>query len=272
MKIKRLLPVIVLFLLSLAVLIITPAILYFTSEYPKDPALKLSMNLRQGLSLAAFILVPLWIGAGADALLARIKDGLKRRVASLAFYLGAFFICIALPILSIFIIYGSFSVGDSWKQLPAPPETPVAVAAGSRSSVVIETESGNYYYCIVDNDLCWQPENKPASPVIGGEDYSTQATGNMPQSAPPGKIVSMLGIAYSNGPSKSESHYAILENGTIWYLNREVNNYAGGFIAGLAAIVIVPFVIGSAILIAGTGISAFTRWLASLFWREPKTE
>jgi hypothetical protein len=82
----------------------------------------------------------------------------------------------------------------------------------------------------------------------------------------------MLGIAYSNGPSKSETHYAILEDGTVWYLNREVNNYTGGFVAGLAAIVVVPFAIGSAILLAGAGISAFTRWLAGLLWREPKTE
>jgi hypothetical protein len=94
----------------------------------------------------------------------------------------------------------------------------------------------------------------------------------MPQSAPPGKIVSMLGIAYRNGASSSESHYAILEDRTVWYLNREVNNYTGGFVAGLATIVIVPFVVGSAIFLAGAGISAFTRCLAGLLWREPKTE
>lgn len=269
MKIKKFIPVLVIFLLSFLITVAAPAYFFFSSEYPKDLSLKISLDLRQGLGFAAFIIIPLWIGTGIESLLARIKDGAKRKMASLIFYLGSFFACIALPILGIVLIYAVFSTGEGWKQLPAPPEKPVAVVAASPKSVVIETEKGNYYYCYVDQ-LCWQPENKPDSLVIGGADNSTNVTGNMPSVAPPGQVVSMLGIAYSLGPESSESHFAVLDDGTVWYLNHNVNNYAGGFMAGLASIFILPFVAGASILLAGTGISAFARWLAGRIWREPE--
>jgi hypothetical protein len=267
MKIKRFIPLGILLGLSLLVLVATPAILYLTADYPKDPALKFSLNLRQGLSLAAFILIPVWIGAGVDALLARIKDNAKRKVTSLVFYLGSFFVCIALPILGIFLLYSLFSIEDGWQQLPTPPERPIAIAAAGQHSVMIETERGNYYYCVVNDDLCWRLEDKPSTLIIGN-DYRTETTGNMPHVAPPGQVVSMLGIAYSNGPRQSESHFAILDDGTVWYLHHEVNNYTGSFIAGLTSIIILPFVTASAILLSGAGINAFARWLASRIWRE----
>lgn len=268
MKLKRFFPSLILLFLSLAILVAVPVILYFSSDYPKDPALKLSLNLKQGLGLAAAIILPLWLGAGLTALLNLIKDGRVRRLVSLGTYIGSFFICVLLPILGVFAVYGIFSIGEGWKRLPDPPETPVAIAAASRGSVVIETEGGSYYYCIVNNELCWQPENKPEDRLIGDE-YDNQLTGNMPQIAPPGTAVDILGVTHRAAAAKYETHYAVLEDGTVWYLVREVNNFAGAFVAFFAAIFLLPVAGGSAIMLTGAGVVSASRWLADRIWPEP---
>ncbi len=267
MKLKKYFPLIVLALLSCIILAALPAYQFFSSDYPKDITLKLTMALQNGLGLAAVILICLWLGERMDSLLARIKERTKRNVVSLVVYLASFFVCVVLPLISLFLVYGIFSPKEEWKQLPTPPEKPVAVSAGGQQSVVIETDKGNYYYCIVNNDLCWQPDNKPDSPALG-EEYGIKVTGSMPRSAPPGNIVDMLGITYKIGPVDYETHYAILDDGTVWYLNVEVNNYSGSFMASLFAILVVPIAAGAVVVFIGAGISALARWVASRIWPE----
>ncbi|MBE0682359.1 MAG: hypothetical protein IH589_10630 [Anaerolineales bacterium] len=275
MKIKTYFPAIVTSLLSLLVLIGIPAwflINAFTSKYPEDVSTKISLSLKQALPLVALIIVFLWLGAGVDFGLTRIKDKARRKAASLIVYLASFFVCLVLPLLSLVFVYGIFSAGEGWKKLPAPPETPVAVAAGGGSSLTIETENGNYYYCWVKNLAgCWQPDDKPSSPVIGSENNTTEVTGNMPQIAPPDGVVSMLGISHRNGPELFEFHYAVLEDGTVWYLEREVNSYGAWFITGLLAMLVVPILFCSLVFFAGVGVSSLARWLAGRIWREFET-
>lgn len=269
MKHKRILPFLILVLLSLAILIVIPAVFFFSSEYPDDPLLRLGLSLKQSFGFVTFILLPLWLGAGLDALLSRIKDVSRRKLTSLVFYLGSFFVCIALPLVGIFLLYGTFATGQGWVQLPAPPETPIAIAAASNNSVVIETESGKYYYCIVNNSSCWQPEKKPGGLLVGDGD-NMNVTGNVPSSAPPGRVVDILGIVYSNGSVQSESHFAILEGGGVWYLNREINNNSSPYVTGLAAVILVPFAGGSAIFLLGAGVASASRWLAGRREKEPE--
>ncbi len=267
MKLGKYFPLIVLVLLSCLVLFALPAYQFFSSEYPKDLALKFNLSLRQGLGLAAAVLLFVWLGAGTNALLARIKEKKRRTVVSLIAYLASFFVCIALPLLSLLLTYSLFSPHSDWKQLPAPPETPVSIAAGGQQSVIIETDKGNYYLCIINNERCWQPENKPESPAFG-EEYGVKTTGNMPRVAPPGQVVDMLGITYNTGPVDYESHYAILDDGTVWYLNIEVNNYSGGFMAGMLAMIVIPVLFCAVMFFVGAGIHAVTRWAANRIWPE----
>jgi hypothetical protein len=268
MKYKHIPSLLLPILLSFAILIGIPLIFFFTSEYPADPILRLGLSSKQSFGLIAFILLLFWLGAGFDALLSHIKDVSKRRLTSLVVYLGSFFICVALPLAGIFLIYRIFATGQGWVQLPAPPEIPVSIAAASNNSVVIETESGRYYYCIVNNSSCWQPEDKPDGLLIGAGD-NMNVTGNVPGSAPPSQVVDILGIVYSNGTVLSETHFAILEDGQVWYLTREINNYSSAYITGLAAVFLVPFAGGSAIFLIGAGVASASRWLAGQRKREP---
>ncbi|MCL4271219.1 MAG: hypothetical protein KJZ72_16805 [Anaerolineales bacterium] len=262
MKIRRFIPLLVLVLLSCLILVAAPAVLYASSEYPKDAAQKFEMTLRQGLGIAAIVIPLIWLGAGVDALLSRIADKAKRRFASLVVYIGAFVLFIALPTVMLLAIYGIFSEQDGWQQLPAPPEAPVAVASGGRDSLIVETVDGNYYSCwALDLSTCWQPVDQPESLIMEAPDVYLEQSSNAPPVNPPGEVLSLIGVAYNQSGMKLESHYAVLEDGTVWYLNRETNNYTASFITMLASLLAIPGMIGSGLAFAGAGIHAFTKWM-----------
>jgi len=271
MKLKRNFPLIVLLLLSCILLAALPVADFLRSDYPNDLIQKIQVSLKQGLIAAGAILLFVWIGVGINALLARIKDASVRRWVSLATVLGSFLLCIVVPLLSLFFVYGIFSAGEGWQQLPAPPETSKAIAAGGHNIVVIETEAGNYFHCsLLQLQICWQPENKPNTRIIQSDDYTrTTESNNKPGGRAPGKIISLLGVDYQIGPDNTETYFAVLDNRTVWYVRREQG--IAGFATGLMSIMILPVLFVGTMFLMGLGAASLLRWLAARIWKETET-
>jgi hypothetical protein len=271
MKLKRYFPFIVLFVLSCIVLVAFPAVSLLSLQHYKNITPNIRLILTQELGTIAVILLIAWIGVGVSTLLVRIQNPSVRRMVSLGTVLGSFFLCVVLPILGIFLTYGIFSTHESWTQLPAPPEAPKAIAAGGHTVVLIESESGKYFSCnLSQTSQCWQPEDKPNSPIIQGADYArTEESANKPKSPAPGKVISTLGITYHMGPNTYETYYAVLDDQSIWYLNQEQNT--ASFMTGLAGMILVPISGIGLLFLFGMGLTSFLRWLAGRIWRETES-
>ena len=267
MKFKRFFPFIVLLLLSCVLLVILPAVNFFNSEFIQDSAERLQFSLTQGLKFSALILLFAWIGVGISSLLTLIKDGRFRKIISWMVYLGFLFFCIITPILGVVFVYGVSYAGSSWQKFPTPPETPKAIAAAGYSTVVIETEEGHYFYCDTSQlELCWQPENKPSSLIIPVSYGSVEQIEGKPIVPAPGRVVSLVGVDHQDGPNHTEIYYAILKNGSIWYL--QLDQSSAGLLAGLSSLIAIPIVFVSSMLFIGMVLAAFLHWLANRIWRE----
>lgn len=72
------------------------------------------------------LIVLLWFGAGMGSdPFARLKQKSTRITVSLATYLVLpVVLCIGLPALIAFLIYGGIAAPTGWRELPAPPATP----------------------------------------------------------------------------------------------------------------------------------------------------
>ncbi|MFN8435138.1 MAG: hypothetical protein U0V18_14030 [Anaerolineales bacterium] len=270
MKFKRFFPFIILSILSCFLLVILPAVNFFNYELIQDTAERLQLSLSQGLKFAALILLFAWIGVGIGSLLTLIKDGRFRKIISWVVYLGFLFFCVITPILGVVFVYGVSYAGSSWQKFPTPPEIPKTIAAAGYSTVVIETEEGHYFYCNTSQlELCWQPENKPDTLIIPISYGSVEQIEGKPIVPAPGRTVSLVGVDYQDGPNHTEMYYAILKNGSVWYL--QLDQSSAGLLAGLSSLVAIPIVFVSSMLFIGMVLVAFLRWLAGRIWREKET-
>jgi hypothetical protein len=222
---------------------------------------KIQSVMTLGLPFALVLIVLLWFGAGIDFLLNRIKDGSRRRGISVAVYLLLpIGLCVGVPALVAAIIYGSFGSPIGWRQLPPVPESAVEVAAADELSVIVRTEAGAYYSCVVSSpSTCWEITIAPEQSMTGrGNETSTP-----PYAEPPGEVVSMLGLSYMDMGEEGQVHYALMEDGSMWVLQKDANKYEAGFATGLfLTIALIPAAAGLLVIYLGAGINALARWLA----------
>jgi len=272
MKIKRFIPAIVAFLFSCIILIGAPAYMFFSADYPKDLGKKFEMTLGQGLWVALFAIILIWIGTGLDFGLSRIKKRVVRIYVSLLIYLTPSVLC-GLAALFILLVNGSLAPSTGWKELPAPPTVPVQVAAVGESSIYILTESGNYFYCgIKTPSSCWEPVDEPDERIVQNDAGTLVETFASPSSDPAGDVLSMVGVEYNDFGVEGQVHYAVLADGTVQYLEKNGGKAASDFGSGLfLTIIVLPGLLALCGIYFGAGTSALSRWLAGRIWREPET-
>ena len=259
---KRILPLISLLLVSLFVFACAAGAVYVLSVDARTVEEKVQSMLTLGVPFALVLIVLLWFGAGIDHLLARIKDRSRRvRVSLLTYVLVPVGLCVGLPALVAFLIYGSFGAPIGWRQLPSVPEPPVEVAAADELSVIVRTDSGAYFSCVTSSPTsCWETTIQPQKRMTGrGMETTTP-----PYTEPPGEVVSLVGLSYMDLGEEGQVHYAVLEDGSVWVLKKDANKYEAGFATGLfLTIALIPAAAGLLVIYLGAGISAFSRWVAS---------
>ena len=141
------------------------------------------------------------------------------------------------------------------------PETPVEVAAADELSVIVRTDADAYYSCVVSSpSTCWETTLAPAQAMTG---RGTE-TSFPPYAEPPGEVVSMLGLSYMDMGVEGQVHYAVLEDGSVWVLQKDANKYEAGFATGLfLTIALIPAAAGLLVIYLGAGISALARRMAN---------
>ena len=260
---KRYLPLISLIVVSFFVFLCALGVVYVLSVDARTPQEKLLSSLTLGVPSAIALIVLLWFGAGMDHLLARLKKRSTRVSASLLTYIFVpLVLCIGLPALVAFLIYGAFTLPKGWQQLPTPPEPAVEVAGASELSVIIRTDSDAYYFCgIRAPSECWQETTQPENRMTGrGTEITTP-----PSPQPPGEVVSILSLSYIDMGVEGQTHFAALADGSVWYLEKDTNTYEGGFASGLfLTIALLPAIAGLLVIYLGAGISALARRMSNL--------
>jgi hypothetical protein len=253
---KRFLPLIVLGVISLFVFACALGVVYVLSVDATTSAEKVQSMMTLGIPSGAVLLGLLWSGAGMDQLLARLKAGTG---ASLLVYLFApIVLCIGLPALVAFLIYGSFNVPMGWQKFPVLPEPAVEIVSANGTSVVIRTEADSQLYCVIGS-ADWKPVAE-IDPLFLG---SGTETSTPPSFDPPNGTVSLLGISTQNMGVEERTYYAVVEDGSVWYLQQNNNTYEAGFASGLfLTIAIIPAIFGLIVIYVGVGISALTRRMA----------
>ena len=259
---KRYLPLIVLLLVSVFVFACAIGVVWVLSVDAHTVDEKIQSSLTLGVPSALALIVLLWFGAGMDHVLARLKQRSTRITVSLLTYIFVpVVLCIGLPALAAMIIYGSFSAPRGWQQLPAPPEPAVQVAGAGELHVIVRTDAGDYYYCAISSlSTCWESASEPEQRMTGrGTEISTP-----PYAEPPGGVISMLGLSYTDMGGEGQVHYAVLEDGSVWYLQKDANRYEAGFASGLfLTLAIIPAIAGLLVIYLGAGMSALSRWIAN---------
>jgi hypothetical protein len=72
-----------------------------------------------------------------------------------------------------------------------------------------------------------------------------------------------MGISTQNMGVEERTYFAVVEDGSVWYLQQNNNTYEAGFASGLfLTIAIIPAIFGLVVIYLGAGISALTRWMA----------
>jgi len=262
MKNNRRLPLISLIAVSAFVCLAVFVIIWILSVDAKTIPEKIQSSLTLGIPSAIALIVLLWLGAGIDHLLARIQKKPIRILTSL----GVYFIvpgtlCIGLPALLILLISGSLYAPEGWKQLPTPPSRPVEVVAAGEAYLYIQADSGNIYYCWIKTpEKCWEPADKPEERIIQNSAGTLNETSNAPASNPPGEVKSMISIAYNHMGTEVEVHYAVLNDGSVWVLTKNADQYESSFASGLfLTLAIIPALLGLLVIYLGAGVSALAR-------------
>ncbi|HEX6035290.1 MAG TPA: hypothetical protein VFY83_12675 [Anaerolineales bacterium] len=259
---KRYIPLIVLSLVSLFVFACALVVVWVLSVDAKTINEKIQASLTLGIPSALALIVLLWFGAGMDHALARLKTRSTRIGVSLLTYIVVpIVLCIGLPALVAVIIYAGFNAPKGWQQLPAPPEPAVQIAGAGELHVIIRTDAGSYYYCAVSSpSTCWESTTEPEQRLTGrGIEITTP-----PSSEPPKGVISILGLSYTDMGVEGQVHYAVLEDGSVWYLQKDENKYEAGFASGLfLMLAIIPAIAGLLVIYLGAGVSALARGVAN---------
>lgn len=262
MNVKRLVPFIVLSVVSVFVFACAIGVVWVLSVDAKTMDEKIQSSLTLGVPSALALIVLLWFGAGMDHVLARLKTRSTRIGVSLLTYIFVpVLLCVGLPALIALVIYGSFSAPIGWQHLPAPPEPAVQIAGAGELHVIIRTDSGDHYSCGISSpSACWESASEPEQRMTGrGTEITTP-----PYAEPPGEAVSMLGLSYTDMGEEGQVHYAALEDGSVWYLQRDANKYEAGFASGLfLMLAVIPAIAGLLVIYTGAGVSAVARAIAN---------
>ena len=262
MNVKRFLPLIVLTLVSLFVSACAVVVVWVLSVDARTLDEKIQASLTLGIPSALALIVLLWFGAGMDHVLARLKTRSTRIGVSLLTYIVVpVVLCIGLPALAAVVIYGAFNAPKGWQQLPAPPEPAVQIAGAGELHVTVRTDSEAYYYCAIGSpSTCWESTTQPEQRMTGrGTEIDTP-----PYIEPPQSVISILGLSYTDMGVEGQTHYAVLEDGSVWYLQKNNNQYEAGFASGLfLTLAIIPAIAGLLVIYLGAGMSALARWLAN---------
>ena len=256
---KRHLPLFSLIIVSALVCLCALGVVFVLSVDAITVEEKIQAMLTLGLPSALALVVLLWFGAGMDQFLSRLKNKSTRvGVSLLTYILVPIMLCIGLPALAALVIYGVFNAPKGWQQLPAPPQPAEEVAAAGEVSVTVRTVPGDYYFCGVSAPSeCWQATDEPEQKLSG---RGTE-TDILPSFEPPGEAVSLLGLSYSDTGAESRSYYAVLRDGSVWYLQQNNNTYESGFASGLfLTITLLPALFGLIVIYLGAGVSALARW------------
>ncbi len=265
MKTRRL-PLISLIAVSVLVCLGALVVVWILSVDAKTIPEKIQSSLTLGIPSAIALIILLWLGAGINHLLARIQKRTTRVLVSLGVYLIApGTLCIGLPALLIVLFSGSLFPQKGWQELPAPPARPIEVAAAGESSLTVLTESGEYYYCwVITPENCWKSTTKPETRVIQNSMGDLKEISTPPSSEPPQEMISLMGVSYSDMGVEVQVHYAVLGDGSVWYLEKDADKYESGFATGLfMTIAIIPAISGLLVIYLGAGVSALSRRLAN---------
>lgn len=263
MLIKRLLPWLVLLVMSVVVAACALGLVWVLAVDAHTPEEKLQVSLSLGLPSALALIVLLWLGAGMDQVLAYIKRTSTRIGVSLLTYLVVPpALCVGLPLAVGAAIYFGLNPPQGWRELPAPPEAAVEVAAADEVRVIVRTASGAYYRRPVGaTDAAWEAVERPVQRMTG-RGLETDAP---PALDPPAGVVSMLGLTYTDLGEEGQAYFAVLDDGSVWYWLNDANRYEAGFAAGLfLTIAFIPAVLGLVVIYVGIGVSALTRRLAGV--------
>lgn len=215
----------------------------------------LTLGIPSGLAL----IVLMWFGAGMDFVLSRLKNKSTRVGVSLLTYIVVpLVLCVGLPALIGLGIYTVFNAPQGWKQLPSPPEPAVEIVSANGTSVVVRTDSDAQLYCVIGCSD-WDPVDE-VDPLFVN---SGTETSTPPSFDPPDGAVEVVGIASMDMGVEERTYFAVVDDGSVWYLQQNNNQYEAGFASGLfLTIAIIPAIFGLIVIYVGAGISALARRMA----------
>ena len=73
----------------------------------------------------------------------------------------------------------------------------------------------------------------------------------------------MLGISSQEMGVEERTYFAVVHDGSVWYLQQNNNQYEAGFASGLfLTIAIIPAIFGLIVIYIGAGVSALARRMA----------
>lgn len=257
---KRFTPLIVLVTVSLFVFACALGVVYVLSVDAVTAEEKMQSLLTLGIPSGLALIALLWFGAGMDFALSRLKNKSTRVGVSLAAYIFVpLVLCVGLPALIGLGIYTAFNAPQGWKQFPAPPQPAAGIISANGTSLVIGTASGAELYCVV-GCTDWQAVSEVDPLFINnGNETSTP-----PSFDPPEGAVVVIGIATIDMGVEGQTYYAVVDDGSVWYLQQNNNQYEAGFASGLfLTIAIIPAIFGLVVIYIGAGVSALARRMAA---------
>jgi hypothetical protein len=229
-----------------------------------QPGDSLDKNLVPALVIGFGLVVLLWLGAAMEFALAKIRKQSFRIVATLgAFVLVPGFLCVGVPVLIALAGLSVFTAPPEWKMLPGLVDKPVEIVGADHITVYVSTTSGSVARCFVTQPAsCWQMTTKPATRILVSTVHERETT-NAPATNPPGGAISLLGVEYVRpGQIKKEIHFAILADGSVWYVDRDVSNTAAIFVGAIVLPILIALSLaGLVVVYLGAGVSALARWL-----------
>ena len=229
---------------------------------PGDP---LDKNLVPALVIGFGLIALLWLGAAMEFVLAKIRNPSVRIVATLgAFVFVPGFLCVGAPALIALAGLSVFTAPPEWKMLPGLVDKPVEIVGADHITVYVSTTSGAIARCVVTQPAsCWQSTTKPPTRILVSTVHERE-TANAPATNPPGRALSILGVEYVRSAElKKEIHYAILADGSVWYVDRDVSNTTAIFVGAFVLPVIIALsCAGWIVIYLGAGVSALARRVA----------
>jgi hypothetical protein len=253
---KRFLPLIVLILVSLFVFACALGVVYVLSVDAITAEEKMQSLLTLGVPSGIALIVLLWFGAGMDFALSRLKTRVS--VSLLTYIFVPIVLCVGLPALIGMGIYTVFNAPQGWKQFPVPPQPAAEIVSANGTSLVIRTESDSQWYCVI-GCADWQPVAE-VDPLFINDGTKTSKP---PSFDPPEGAVDVVGVASMNMGMEERTYFAVVDDGSVWYLQQNNNQYEAGFASGLfLTIALIPAIFGLVVIYIGAGLSALARRLA----------